>query len=217
MSKRKELKRKENKERQEVYQPGVLLPTFSHEMPEASAIPIVHAVAVEQSIEGGGVELPRRYEEDQLRRQLEGDEVISTIGYLPDNPARETSESNQGKRNIIVGLMFVGLIIAAVAGVCLTGNCSRAAPRSEADAISIRDFINSITLASGPLSYPSQASPQERALQWLIDKDLTTNVSDTLAQRQRFALATMWFANGPFDSPIPIPPFRYVALVDGRV
>ena len=73
-------------------------------------------------------------------------------------------------------------------------------PSSTDRAVAIRDYINSITLSSGPLSYPSQASPQERALQWLIEDDLTTDVSDTLAQRQRFALATMWFANGPFDS-----------------
>ena len=73
-------------------------------------------------------------------------------------------------------------------------------PSSTDRAVAIRDYINSITLSSGPLSYPSQASPQERALQWLIEDDLSTDVSDTLAQRQRFALATMWFANGPFDS-----------------
>ena len=80
-------------------------------------------------------------------------------------------------------------------------------PSSTDRAVAIRDYINSITLASGPLSYPSQASPQERALQWLIQDDLTTDVSDTLAQRQRFALATMWFANGPFNDSINPEPF----------
>lgn len=50
-------------------------------------------------------------------------------------------------------------------------------------AITVRTFVNSITLSGEKLVYPSSSTAEERALQWLIDNnDVTTN-ENPLIQR----------------------------------
>ena len=54
---------------QRVHRPGVPYATYKRQGREASTIPIVSAVAVEESVEGGDEEFRRRYEEERVRRQ----------------------------------------------------------------------------------------------------------------------------------------------------
>jgi Leucine rich repeat len=63
----------------------------------------------------------------------------------------------------------------------------------------IHQFINSITLSGRTLSYPSNATGEERVL-WLIDVDIGTNKTSFISQqqyelalRQRYALTALWF------------------------
>jgi Leucine rich repeat len=60
-------------------------------------------------------------------------------------------------------------------------------------ATTIVTFINAITLSGLTLSYPSNATAEERAVWWLIDKDLGTSDLDERSLRQRYALTTLWF------------------------
>jgi Leucine-rich repeat (LRR) protein len=89
------------------------------------------------------------------------------------------------------------------------------APLLSARAQFIVDYINNITLTGRTLSYPDDATPEGRALAWLIDKDeekeggndnnyngtstasttttAKTNDEGKVSLRQRYALATLWF------------------------
>lgn len=72
----------------------------------------------------------------------------------------------------------------------------------------IRDAANQITLSGQTLRYPlpSDPTPEETALAWLIDDDpakLSATTELSLAQRQRFALASLWF-----QSTIPLQCFQ---------
>jgi hypothetical protein len=71
------------------------------------------------------------------------------------------------------------------------------AAAATARARTIAAYINGLTLAGRTLVYPSAASTEERALQWLIDVDETTAMDDTKTLRQRYALATLWFTPPP--------------------
>jgi hypothetical protein len=71
-------------------------------------------------------------------------------------------------------------------------------------AVAITDYINEISYASSPIEYPlpPDATPEEQALDWLINDDpLQLTLEQTLGSRrlsQRFALLTLWFStNGP--------------------
>lgn len=70
-------------------------------------------------------------------------------------------------------------------------------PRSDA----IVAYINSITLSGRTLSYPNAGSlAEQKALNWLIEEDVGTAATNQVKLRQRFALATLWFQNGPWVS-----------------
>ena len=56
--------------RQRVHQPGVPYP-YKRSIREASTIPIVSAVALEPSTEGGDEEFRRRYEEERVSQLIE--------------------------------------------------------------------------------------------------------------------------------------------------
>jgi hypothetical protein len=58
----------------------------------------------------------------------------------------------------------------------------------------ILPYINGITLSGRTLTYPSSSSPEERAVQWLIEVDLGTAVDDEPSLRQRYALGILWFS-----------------------
>lgn len=73
-------------------------------------------------------------------------------------------------------------------------------PRSDDDTILIQDLINSMTLESQALSYPSEATPGERAVKWLIDDDLSTGATNAHSVLQRYVLVTIWFAIDSFDA-----------------
>ena len=70
----------------------------------------------------------------------------------------------------------------------------------------IATYIKNITLASNPIRYPlpqgETPTPEEQALDWLINEDpLNLTVEQNAGRRrlsQRFALLTLWFStNGP--------------------
>jgi len=62
---------------------------------------------------------------------------------------------------------------------------------------SVTAYINTITLSGSSLVYPSSASPEERALKWLIDEDPLKLRADTASEqfrlRQRYALTSLFF------------------------
>jgi hypothetical protein len=62
-----------------------------------------------------------------------------------------------------------------------------------ARADTVLPYINGITLSGRTLTYPSRSNAEERAVQWLIDDDLNTKVSDEQSLRQRYVLSTLWF------------------------
>jgi Leucine rich repeat len=75
-------------------------------------------------------------------------------------------------------------------------------PRSSDDIAAILSFLNSITLSGQTLRYKNSAeiatsTAEEKAVHWLIETDLDTDVNDQRALRQRYVLATVWFQNGP--------------------
>jgi hypothetical protein len=55
-------------------------------------------------------------------------------------------------------------------------------------------YINGITLSGRLLTYPSRSSPEERAVQWLVEDDIGTAVDDEPSLRQRYVLGTLWFS-----------------------
>jgi transglutaminase-like putative cysteine protease len=59
---------------------------------------------------------------------------------------------------------------------------------------SVVPYINSITLSNQTLSYPPSSTgstAEERAVQWLIEDDLTTATDDLKALSQRYVLSTL--------------------------
>jgi Leucine-rich repeat (LRR) protein len=75
-----------------------------------------------------------------------------------------------------------------------------ATPIDPKRAQTILDYLNGITLTGQTLSYADNVTAEGRAVQWLIDDDLGTVPSNELALRQRYALATMWHQQGPFNA-----------------
>jgi hypothetical protein len=69
-------------------------------------------------------------------------------------------------------------------------------PREKA----ILEYLNAITLTEQTLSYPDNATAEGRAVQWLVDDDLSTAPSNKLLLRQRYVLATIWYQQGPFNT-----------------
>jgi Leucine rich repeat len=66
-------------------------------------------------------------------------------------------------------------------------------PRSAKDRQSILAIVNSITHSGKQLRYPSTATAEERALQWLTDVDVDTLPGQEHSLRQRYALMVVWF------------------------
>jgi Leucine-rich repeat (LRR) protein len=64
---------------------------------------------------------------------------------------------------------------------------------------SVLSYINTITLSNQTLSYPpgTPGTAEERAVQWLIEDDLTTATDDLKTLRQRYALSILWFIPTP--------------------
>jgi Leucine rich repeat len=99
---------------------------------------------------------------------------------------------------LVVVVAAVAVVIAMVAG---GGDPETPTPPPPARVESILSYITSITLSNQTLSYPPSSSTdntaEERAVQWLIEIDLTTTTADSDALRQRFALSTLWFIPTP--------------------
>jgi hypothetical protein len=129
-----------------------------------------------------------------------------------------------------IGMAVVLMILVlggAVAGiVCGTGHCDpnycvprdsapKRPPRPTADAEAIHSYINNITLSGRTLQYPSSATAEERALQWLIDADQTISLppesNDSLVLQQRYTLATLWFQS-PYCSPMHAPSWTWTSI-----
>jgi hypothetical protein len=131
-------------------------------------------------------------------------EASSRSSFLPTNPTA-------AQLYAVVILCVVGL--GAAVGVCQpsAGRCSSSASGIVAGvpsppaattttelsprARSILDFINAVTLTGRILSYPDDTTAEGRAIQWLIDEDTATAVTNELTLRQRYGLATLYFQN----------------------
>ena len=142
----------------------------------------------------------------------DADAFALTGGYFVNN------------RCIIAIVALVVLAATVVGGVCGSGLCSTrttatiptAAPTTLAptlipssmptvdDASKVMvSFINEVTLSGKLLNYPvtsdvESATPEERALSWLILEDplqlSATDESDKVQLIQRYALLTLWFS-----------------------
>jgi hypothetical protein len=129
---------------------------------------------------------------------------------------------SSGRKMVILGyaLWALGLagiiIVICIAAVTTTRSVAAPMPpptqppheRSPTDATltgppreqAILEYLDSVTLTGRTLSYPDNATAEGRAVQWLIDDDLSTAPSDELSLRQRYVLATMWYQQGPFNT-----------------
>jgi Leucine-rich repeat (LRR) protein len=168
---------------------------------EEVTIPVVHAAFAAD------------WREEQLRaneqRQAEADAGRLAAEQLLAPAATSTHEGGNNvkqrianlskKQRLIIGLVSLGLfLIMAIGvpiGICDTGfgivRCRR--HRSPIRAQVILQYINSVTLTGRKLTYGDDSSPEGRAIQWLIDKDVGTLPSDELKLRQRYVLATLEF------------------------
>jgi hypothetical protein len=122
------------------------------------------------------------------------DQKLEDIANKSNNNTGESSpkKPQRQRRCLLVVAVAVLIAVATVAGICGTGRCSP----STADPVrsaTILSYINGITISGRRLTYPSRSSAEERAVQWLIDDDLGTDMADELTLRQRYVLGTLWF------------------------
>lgn len=130
------------------------------------------------------------------------------------------------RRYILVSIAVLAGAAIAAGAVCSSGMCSSASKETvettnsptesptappilevhaTASANETMDYINSITLGGGSLSFPilvADATPEHLALWWLLEEDplaLSSNVEEEqIHLTQRYALATFWYSlNGP--------------------
>jgi hypothetical protein len=105
---------------------------------------------------------------------------------------------------VVLGIIFI--LVIALIGVCeskssgdrFNGLCGRTRqqatdPVPPTRAQLILNYINEITLTGRTLRYPDDATPEGRAIQWLIDEALDVSPSDRLALRRGYALTALWF------------------------
>ena len=193
-------------------------PSFKDQFREANppvnksgVLPIAEATPVNDSDVAD-----EREPADAARRLLQLEERLQMM-ERQEQLQRQSQASLDGgsftkKHWVIIGVLSILVVaLSSVAAVLAIGNRSSTVPtfvNREVDlceeptdrATAIRCSINSITLTSRTFSFPSQGTPEEEAIEWLINTDVTTSVFDTLSLMQRYVLATLWFGNGPFDS-----------------
>jgi len=140
---------------------------------------------------------------------VQGDQVI-----LDNNDSTQAWEKKandlrpQQQRKIIWILALTAVVtIAIVAGsVCGTGACGSSSdptldPVELERRVAVAGFINNITFSGQELVYPfperSEATPEEQALQWILEDaplQLTVETpSELFRLRQRYALLSLWF------------------------
>lgn len=127
-------------------------------------------------------------------------------------------EENRAKKRKIFKLVFLllALFFAAVivGGVCGGWTCGQkrsgeddngtfdpitVLPSLDPATASIVDYINNVTLAGSLIAYPApdSATPEELALQWIIDEVSVPHSTSSIALQHRleelYALATLWF------------------------
>jgi Leucine-rich repeat (LRR) protein len=184
----------------------------------------------------------KRLQEAERRAAVaEAERQAAVENYLRQQGRATLARLRKGIANLTrcqwvgVGIVVLGLILmvatAVMVGVlCRAGRCRDALPAdtsgpspAAADlsirAQSILKNINAITLTGRTLTYPDLATPEGRALTWLINSDddetdemtgTTTNTTPAaldqvtpspmtstshsrIVIRQRYALATLWF------------------------
>ena len=199
-----------------------IVKTSAREIPIADAV-LANPVASESNDTASIEHQQKLLELEERRFRLERERM-----ELQQQQQESSGSGFNKKKWAIVGLLtFLVVLVASLAVVFATGNKSSSDPpgvqqASGTDvpqptpqpvvsplplpnterATEFLNFVNSITLTMRTLSYPSDSTPEELALQWLVDKDVGTDVSvSATVLTQRYVLATLWFGNGPFTPP----------------
>ena len=149
----------------------------------------------------------------------------------PAGKEDRAASTSSYRRPLLIGALVLLLAGAAVGGACGAGVCGGGsqdsnevsnnannppsnsptglatesptnAPTMGPVTVAIIDFINNVTFAGTTVAYPPvTATPEELALQWLIEVDPTdySSLSTDARQlqlRQRYSLATLYYSTG---------------------
>lgn len=188
-------------------------------VPTVQASPVDPSASNDESVDAEQQDL----EERRLRVERERQELQQQRQQQQSQESQSNGSGFNKKKWSVVGVIsFLVILVASLSitlairnrsSVGLSPVVAPTVPPLPRRAILIRDFINSLTLSPRTLSYPSDESPEEQSLRWLIEDDGATDVSfiisgmgnstsvDKIQFIQRFVLATMWFGNGPFNVP----------------
>ena len=184
---------------------------LANEARRTTVVPLAEATPVNDSSmdERGPAGAARRFVELEERLQMvEGLEQQSQASHAGGCATKKLWLIIGLLSTLVVVLSSVAIVLATRSSPTVSAFIDSDVDDCEGDlwrlstdrATVIRCFINSITLTSRTLSYPSQETPEEKALQWLISIDVTTSMFDAISLLQRYVLATIWFGNGPFGS-----------------
>jgi hypothetical protein len=134
----------------------------------------------------------QQHRQQPQQQQTQNSDTANKGSNNRDDSSLKQPSQRQRCRVVVVVVAVLVAAAAAAAAACGTGHCSSPTTvPTRADII--LSYINGITLSRRILTYPSIISADERAVQWLIEDDLGTDVADEQTLRQRFALATLWF------------------------
>lgn len=154
---------------------------------------------------------PHRLETtDELEADADEEEGYDSVAK------QKKKEEPSGISNMTLGIIaaLVVLIVAIVAGVCLSGQCGGGSDTDNSPTMSptifvdrrtrIAEYIQSITESEFPIVYPvpqsREPTNQEKALHWLVDQDpleLQGFADELNRVRNRFVLTSIWFLTAP--------------------
>ena len=130
------------------------------------------------------------------------------IGHLEAVVQQNSKRTNK----LYFAAAMAGLLVVSSASlvgvICANGGCGQAAtpPVFSSSEIEQRaeDFsllADSFNLVQGPINYPPTSnSAEELAMQWIVEEDaFLADFDDVGKVTQRFALAVLFFANGPWN------------------
>ena len=164
---------------------------------------------------------------DEIVQQAQADLIAKAV------VASSVAADEQGKlvsqkslRCWICGAVgFLAVLGMLVAGVCGAGLCAAPTVDPVERANGIAALVNDVTLRETPIALLSDTStmaresevdmlPEEEALLFLVENDVLQLHPDSDAERliQRYALAVLWFTNGPWTDTLTI---QGMEVVDG--
>ena len=131
--------------------------------------------------------------------QLREEEIGVLQAELQSGNARS---KRMRKFYVIVATSLGCVLLGVLVWVVITQRSSRTFSRKEIRkrAQFLSPFVNSMSLSGAELKYPPQTNTaEEKALQWLVEEDThLTNFENERKIVQRFALADLYFSNGPW-------------------